>query len=124
MTPFELLYFIAPIAGWWAALSLAGFYILWVLYLAVMNLKRAQIAGQLTGKALFLGTPVLVLGYIIDFILNVFCMTIILMELPQETTVSSRLKRHNLESSGWGKAVAVWFEPLLDPYDPSGHHIS
>ena len=38
-------------------------------------------------------------------------------------TVTARLKRHNATNTGWRKAVAVWFEPLLDPYDPSGDHI-
>lgn len=107
----------------WLILSICGFYSLWVLYLAVMNLSRAKSANQLNGKARFFGTPVLIIGLFIDFLINVFCMTIVLLELPRETTVTSRLKRHNRESTGWRKAVAVWFEPLLDPFDPSGDHI-
>lgn len=67
--------------------------------------------------------PLLVIGLVLDLIVNVAVMTVILLELPQETTVTARLKRHNRESSGWRKAVAVWFEPLLDPFDPSGDHI-
>jgi len=34
-------------------------YVLWVFYLAVMNLKRARDAGTLTKPALVLGMPVL-----------------------------------------------------------------
>jgi hypothetical protein len=100
-----------------------SFYVLWILYLAVMNLKRARDMGKLSKTAKFLGTPVLFVGYILDAILNILVMTIILLEFPQELTVSERLKRHNRYSTGWRKSVALWFEPLLDPYDPSGDHI-
>lgn len=80
------------------AASLAGLYALWVLYLAA----------------------VLVIGYLLDCLLNIIVMTVILIELPQELTVTARLKRHHAESTGWRLAVVLWFEPLLDPYDPAG----
>ena len=104
-------------------LSAAGFYILWILYLAVMNLSKAKRAGLLSKTAAVLGFPVLIVGYILDAILNWTVMTIVLLEMPQEVTISKRLKRHNRESTGWRKSVALWFEPLLDPYDPDGDHI-
>lgn len=103
--------------------SLAGFYVLWVLYLAVMNLRRAKQAGLLGRTARFFGTPLLIVGLVLDFLINVGPMSVILLELPREWTVSARLERHNLHSDGWRKAVAQWFEPLLDPFDPSGNHI-
>jgi hypothetical protein len=97
-------------------------YALWIFYLAVMNLKRAKDAGLLSKTAMALGYPVLIVGYLLDCFVNVFVMTFLLLELPRETTVTSRLKRHN-KGTGWRKAVAAWVEPLLDPYDPSGDHI-
>lgn len=100
-----------------------AFYALWTLYLAVMNLKRARDAGRLSPLAKGLGTPLLVLGYLLDTLLNVVAMTLILLELPRELTISERLARHNRAASGWRKRVAQWFEPLLDPFDPSGNHI-
>jgi hypothetical protein len=101
----------------------AAFYALWIFYLAVMNLKRVRDLGLLSKTARILGTPVLFVGYLLDIFLNVFVMTIILLELPKEATISSRLKRHNNDKGGWRLAVVRWFEPLLDPYDPSGDHI-
>jgi len=98
-------------------------YMLWVLYLAVMNLKRVKDIGLLTGKAIVLGTPILIIGLVFDALVNWLVMTVVLLEFPQEPTVTARLKRHNKTSTGWRKAVAVWFEPLLDPFDPSGDHI-
>lgn len=98
-------------------------YALWIFYLAVMNLKRAKDAGLLSRTAKVLGYPVLIVGWVLDFIVNVAVMTVVLLEIPEELTVTARLKRHNRESTGWRKAVVLWFEPLLDPYDPSGNHI-
>jgi hypothetical protein len=112
-----------PTALYAALIGLASLYLLWIFYLAVMNLKRAKEAGLLTKTAKVLGMPVLIVGYALDCFVNVTLMTIVLFEVPQETTVTARLKRHNRESSGWRKTVAVWAEPLLDPYDPSGDHI-
>ncbi|WP_228897851.1 hypothetical protein [Acidovorax sp. Leaf73] len=98
-------------------------YALWVVYLAVMNLKRGKTANTLTFWPKFFGYPLLFVGLVLDLICNVFILTIILVELPRELTVTSRLKRHNKTSSGWRKAVAVWAEQLLDQFDPSGDHI-
>lgn len=103
--------------------SLASFYTLWIFYLAVMCLKRARDEGLLHKRALYFGMPVLVVGYVLDALINWLVLSLILLEMPRETTVTSRLKRHNKSVDGWRKSVAVWFEPLLDPFDPSGNHI-
>jgi len=104
-------------------IGIGSTYALWIFYLAVMSLKRAKDAGQLSTTAKALGYPVLIVGYLLDCFVNVFVMTVLLLELPQETTVTARLKRHNKDTSGWRKAVALWAEPLLNPYDPDGPHI-
>lgn len=104
-------------------IGLGSTYALWIFYLAVMGLKRAKDAGLLSTTAKCLGYPVLIVGYVLDCFVNFTVMTVLLLEIPKETTVTSRLKRHNETSTGWRKAVALWAEPLLDPYDPSGNHI-
>lgn len=104
--------------------SFAASYALWIFYLAVMSLKRAKDAGLLDKTARFFGTPVLFIGYILDALVNIFVLTFILLEFPKELTVTERLKRHIRTSTGWRLKVARWFIPLLDPYDPSGHHIT
>lgn len=104
-------------------LTLAALYALWILYLAVMSLKRARKAGLLSRTAYALGLPVLALGLLLDLILNVTVMSIVLWDLPRETTITARLKRHHTDSGGWRLAVVKWLEPLLDPYDPDGDHI-
>ena len=102
---------------------IVSFYVLWILYLAVMNLARAKHNGLLSPLAQALGTPILLVGWLLDFVLNVFVMSFVLLEFPLESTISERLERHNNTSTGWRKSVALWAEQLLDPYDPDGNHI-
>jgi hypothetical protein len=103
--------------------SLAITYGLYVFYAAVMNIKRVRDAGKLTTLGKVFGYPTLVIGLILDLLVNWFVMSIILLEVPQELTVTSRLKRHHKESTGYRLAVVKFFEPVLDPLDPSGDHI-
>ena len=102
---------------------LATTYLLYVFYCAVMNIKRVRDMGKLTIVGKVFGYPTLVIGLILDLFVNVFFMTFLLLELPQELTVTSRLKRHNQESTGWRLAVVKFFEPVLNPLDPSGNHL-
>ncbi len=108
-----------------AIIALTGFaatYALWVLYLAVMALKRARDAGQLSKLATAFGLPILYVGLILDALVNIFVMTVLLIELPCEWLVTTRLKRHN-RGTGWRQKFAAWCEQFLDPFDPSGNHI-
>jgi hypothetical protein len=102
---------------------LGATYALYVFYAAVMNIKRVRDAGKLTWMGKALGYPTLVIGLLLDLFVNLTLMTVILLELPRELTVTSRLKRHHKESTGWRLAVVKFFEPVLDPLDPSGDHI-
>jgi hypothetical protein len=103
--------------------SLAITYGLYVFYAAVMNIKRVRDAGKLTTFGKVFGYPTLVIGLILDLLVNWFVMSIILLEVPRELTVTSRLKRHHKESTGYRLAVVKFFEPVLDPLDPSGDHV-
>lgn len=102
----------------------ASFPVLWVLYLAVMNLKRAKEAGTLSTTAAIMGYPVVWIAYIVDAYCNTFYFSIRMLELPQwqngEILVTDRLKRTRKTGSGWRKAVADSFVSLLNPYD-EGH---
>jgi hypothetical protein len=102
---------------------LGATYALYVFYAAVMNIKRVRDAGKLTWVGKALGYPTLVIGLLLDLFVNLTLMTLVLLELPRELTVTARLKRHHKESTGWRLAVVKFFEPVLDPLDPSGDHI-
>tara|TARA_R110000782_G_scaffold37511_1_gene88710 strand:+ start:227 stop:493 length:267 start_codon:yes stop_codon:yes gene_type:complete len=88
-----------------------------------MNLKRVKKNGLLTRRAEIIALPMLVIAYVLDCLVNWFVMTVVLLELPKEILVTQRLKRHNNGSDSWRTCVAVWIEPLLDPFDPTGDHI-
>lgn len=103
--------------------SVGGTFALWILYLAVMNLKGARDAGKLGPVAYRLAVPVLVLGYVLDFAVNFFVASVVLFEPPREMTVTARCKRHAPKDT-WRGAVCRWVAAhLLDPFDPSGRHV-
>lgn len=106
-----------------AAIILAATYFLYVFYSAVMNIKRVRDMGKLTTLGKVFGYPTLFIGLVLDLFVNLTLMTILMLELPRELTVTSRLKRHHAESTGWRLAVVKFFEPVLDPLDPSGDHV-
>lgn len=107
----------APVAAF------AAMYVLWVFYLAVMNLQRARDSGALTGAAYALGLPILYIGLAIDCFVNITVLTILFLEIPEEALVTARLSRHINDSSGYRLALASWFcTNLLDAFDPSGCH--
>ena len=106
-----------------AAITLAATYALYVFYAAVMNIKRVRDMGKLTTLGKVFGYPTLFIGIVLDVFVNVTLMTMLMVELPREMTVTSRLKRHHRESTGWRLAVVKVFEPVLDPLDPSGNHV-
>jgi len=88
-----------------------------------MNLKRVQDTVGLNKTCLYLGMPVLIIGLVLDLVVNTFVMSVILLEMPQETTVTARLKRHHRDSDGYRLKVVEWFETVLDAFDPSGDHV-
>lgn len=98
--------------------------VLWLLFLAIMNLKRAKEAGTLSKTAMVFGYPWVWIGYLVDAYCNALLFTLILLELPRwkdgEILVTDRLKRIRKTGVGWRLAVADWFVPLLNPFD-EGH---
>lgn len=103
--------------------AFGSLYGLWLFYLAVMNLMKARDAGRLTKPAKVLGMPFLWFGLILDFLVNQIVMTVVLLEIPRELLVTTRVTRHKYEGTGWRKRVAeAMCKHLLDPFDPTGCH--
>ena len=103
--------------------SMLGTWLLWVFYLAVMNLSRARDAGTLTKPAYIVGYPVLALGLLLDLLVNILVISILMLEFPKESTVTSRLRRLK-HAGGWRAKWSNWLAVnILDPFDPSGVHI-
>lgn len=109
-------------------LGVVGHVVLWVVYIAVMGLKRVRDTNSTAFNhpiVKVLGAIILFFGLMLDVFLNVVYHTLICLDIPQEATITSRLKRYNQDPYEWSwrKKVASFFEPLLDPFDPSGDHI-
>lgn len=100
-------------------------YVLWIFFLAVMNLSRCRENGTLTKAALYLGYPVLLIGYALDVIVNLTILTVLFLEFPKGWTVTGRLKDHIYrdEPGGWREKLAGWLcANLLNSFDPDGRH--
>lgn len=105
------------------AYGAATLYILWLFYLAVMNLYRAKKAKQISKIALWMGYPILMVGALLDLLVNMFIMTLIFVERPRELLVTKRLARHIQANQGWRAKLAYWIcHHLLNAFDPSGNH--
>lgn len=105
------------------ALSSLALWALWVLYVLVMGLYRAKLAGRLSKPAYVLGWPFFMLGLLLDIIVNLTIASVLFLEPPRETLVTSRLQRHLRGKQGWRHGLAFWIcSHLLDPFDPTGAH--
>ncbi len=88
-----------------------------------MALKRARDEGKLSKFATSLGYPGLAVGYVMDFLTNVLICTPLLLEIPKETTVTARLRRHK-KAGGWRGKIATWVgDHFLDPFEQDGSHL-
>lgn len=106
----------------------AALYALWLFYLAVMNLYRAKKANTIRWPSLVLGYPILLIGALLDLMVNILIMSLVFLELPRELLVTQRLARHIREGANWsvitwrGK-LAYWIcHNFLNAFDPSGDH--
>lgn len=116
-----------------------GLYSLWVLYGFIMGLKRIRDTeeriiqwwkfkfnvGGLPITSYVMALPAFIFGYVLDVLANLF-LTLYLLEIPKELTVTARMKRHYKLGSGRGHKLAVWLETnlVLGKLDPSGKHIT
>lgn len=107
----------------WALGGLASFFVLWLLFLAVMNVDQARREGKLPRDIVIPAYVALFLGYAVDFVVQVTFATLLWLELPRELTVSGRVERLCREGHGYRLALAMWFRRvLLAPFDRSGGH--
>lgn len=97
---------------------------LWVIYVAVMRLQMVRDTVGLTLGQKVLGYPALLVGLALDLLVNVVVGSIVLLEPPQEYTLSRRLWRlSNDPTEGWRRKLALWIrKELLDTIDPRGYH--
>ena len=95
----------------------------WIVYLADCATRRA--AGRTKGtKSEKLARYINKFAIVMSTLLNVLVFTVILLELPKESLLSTRLSRHKRQGKGWRQKQATYLGRIwLDPFDPSGEHI-
>ena len=91
----------------------------------VMGVKRVRDRGALTKLSYTLSLPILVVGVVVDVLVNQFYMAVICLDFAHLGTVTSRMKgyKRNASATAWQKAVSAWIEKHIDDFDdaPGGH---
>ncbi len=104
-------------------ISIASAHVLWLHFVACMRLKMVRDAGLLTTPMKVFGYPVLAMGLVIDFFVNICVGTVLFLELPREYTLSARLWRLSNDAPSWRQRIALAIRTgLLDNVDPAGKH--
>lgn len=104
--------------------SILAIWPLWIIYVAVMRMQMVRDTVGLTVGQKVMGYPALLVGLALDLLVNVVVGSLVLLELPQEYTLSARLWRlSNDEGETWRRRAALWVrKELLDSIDPRGYH--
>lgn len=101
--------------------NIAAVIILWIKYLAVMNLSAKK--KEMNGWVKLFAYPVAIVAVILDAYINIIPATLVFFDIPREWMLTHRLERYKNCASGWRKTTAIWFcLHFLDPFDPSGQH--
>jgi hypothetical protein len=103
--------------------------VLWIfygLYVLVMGVYRAKLSGRLSKFSLLLLAPWVVIGWLMDVLVNVTIATVIFVDLPREKLVTDRLQRYIAQPNPkalWRSTLAIWVcDHLLDVFDPNEDH--
>ncbi len=115
---------------WFSARLIFG---TWIYFLAIMRLREMRDAGKMdysVSPTLFvLGRVALVIGLVMDVLVNFFVATPVLMELPKEFLTTARLNRwyHSTDTDWYTRNVRKRFvkfgQTMLDAADTTGQHI-
>jgi len=104
---------------------LAYLYVFWLLYVLVMGLYRAHLAGRLGPVNTALALPAVVVAYLVDLAANYTIAAALFRQWPQQPLelVTDRLSRYLVAERGYRYQLARWVcHTLLDPLDPTGQH--
>ena len=101
-------------------------YLTWQFFLSIMALKSARDNGKLTKTSEVLAMPLLVVGWLLDFSLNM-ATTLIFLDLPQEWLLTIRCDRYLSIANPSGlnryrqRVARALCQNLLDPFQSGGH---
>lgn len=102
---------------------LLSIWALWMLYVFTMGLYRLKLKNELKGINLIMGWPIVILGFVVDIIVNIVAGSLIFLDPPKELLMTSRLKRYVDKDMGWrNKLASSICINMLDIFDPKGKH--
>lgn len=117
----------------WLLMSWLLLNLTWAYFTAIMRLRQLRDAGRIRFKdnpALWcFAWPNLIVGLVLDVLVNIVVATPVMMELPKEFLTTARLIRwnHSTRTDWWTRNVRKRFvklgQRLLDPVDTDGIHI-
>ena len=111
--------------------KIIGFYVIlmyatWVAFLSIMALKSARNNGKLTKTSKILAIPIVLVGGLLDFTLNMAA-TFVFLDLPQEWLLTIRCDRYLSIPNPTGlnkyrqRFARLLCQNLLDPFQSGGH---
>lgn len=104
------------LAAWFLTL-----YLLWDRYVFIMAAYRAHKLGRLYGLNKWLAYPSVVIGFLLDILVNICVATFVFRQLPRQWLVTTRLKeyKHDEKHAGkWRQRRADWWcTHVLHPFD-------
>ena len=108
------------------ALYIGLIYATWLFFLAIMSLLSARNNGKLTRASTIMAYPLLVVGWLLDFSLNMAA-TPVFLDLPQEWLLTIRCDRYLSIANPTGlnayrqRFARLLCQNLLDPFQSGGH---
>ena len=104
-------------------LTLSIMWTFWIGYILVMGVYRAYLSQRLSKAALILSLPIVLIGIILDVLINIFLATFIFLDMPRELLMTRRMIRYRKTDNGWRAKLSQFIcDHLLDVFDPKGNH--
>jgi hypothetical protein len=105
----------------WACISAVLFVLTFIFYLAIIKLQETNDSGLLDRVHLtvrWLAYSILLVGLILDTLLNWIFLTVTFMEFPRELLATTRIVRHKYHGKGWRHLQSIWWcKNWLSPFD-------
>lgn len=92
-----------------------------VFFVAIMKMREVKDAiFQLHGSVRWVCYLILLIGLLLDILLNWLVLTVAFAELPREFLSTTRVVRHKYHSTHWRQDQAKWWcKHWLTPFDKS-----
>ena len=109
-----------------AAFYIGLIYATWLFFLAIMALLSARNNGKLTKVSEIMAYPLLIVGWCLDFSLNMVS-SLPFLDLPQEWLLTIRCDRYLSIANPSGlnryrqRVARALCQNLLDPFQSGGH---